>query len=159
MKKIIFAAFGLFLMSAYAQAQENLALNKTITASSEWARPANYGPDKAVDGDNKTRWSAIKGAAESWLQIDFGEKTKFSKVVVNGDYADRVAKYSIEVSDDGEKWKPVVKEVERECNQSKSSVWEATFKSVKKRYVRLFIHSSVSNGNPCEASICELEVY
>lgn len=103
MKKIIFAAFGLFLMSAYAQAQENLALNKTITASSEWARPANYGPDKAVDGDNKTRWSAIKGAAESWLQIDFGEKTKFSKVVVNGDYADRVAKYSIEVSDDGEK--------------------------------------------------------
>ena len=138
MKKIIFAAFGLFLMSAYAQAQENLALNKTITASSEWARPANYGPDKAVDGDNKTRWSAIKGAAESWLQIDFGEKTKFSKVVVNGDYADRVAKYSIEVSDDGEKWKP---------------------KSVKKRYVRLFIHSSVSNGNPCEASICELEVY
>ena len=24
----------------------------------------NYGPDKAVDGDNKTRWSAIKGAAE-----------------------------------------------------------------------------------------------
>lgn len=118
-------------MSAYAQAQENLALNKTITASSEWARPANYGPDKAVDGDNKTRWSAIKGAAESWLQIDFGEKTKFSKVVVNGDYADRVAKYSIEVSDDGEKWKPVVKEVERECNQSKSSVWEATFKSVK----------------------------
>ena len=66
---------------------------------------------------------------------------------------------STEVSDDGEKWKPVVKEVERECNQSKSSVWEATFKSVKKRYVRLFIHSSVSNGNPCEASICELEVY
>ena len=40
MKKIIFAAFGLFLMSAYAQAQENLALNKTITASSEWARQA-----------------------------------------------------------------------------------------------------------------------
>lgn len=44
MKKIIFAAFGLFLMSAYAQAQENLALNKTITASSEWGASGKLWP-------------------------------------------------------------------------------------------------------------------
>jgi mannan endo-1,4-beta-mannosidase len=76
----------------------NSALNQTATASN--IHSANYGPEKAVDGDPNTRWATSESPA--WVEVDFGEI-----IMVNGtrftDYGDRIRAYEIQYYD-GE-WK------------------------------------------------------
>lgn len=51
-----------------AAKRENLALGKTVTATTQ---EAAYMKEKAVDGDLTTRWGSLP-SGEAWLQVDLG---------------------------------------------------------------------------------------
>ena len=51
----------------------NLALNKSVTASSDVSgQYSHLSPDKIVDGDTGTRWSA-EASPIQWVVVDLGE--------------------------------------------------------------------------------------
>ncbi|HTF95195.1 MAG TPA: discoidin domain-containing protein [Cellvibrio sp.] len=79
-------------------AQTDLALNKTVTASTA-ALPASY----AVDGNGATRWGSAAGVDPSWLMVDLGSKQSLGSVVIDWEAAN-AASYKIEGSTDNKKW-------------------------------------------------------
>ena len=77
---------------------ENIAANKTVTASSEQAaNPASAATDGAM-----TRWSAADQAFPQWARIDLGTAKTLSKVAIDWySAASRAYKYKLEISTDG----------------------------------------------------------
>lgn len=120
---------------------KNKALNQIANASN--VHSANYGPEKAVDGNPNTRWATSESPA--WLEVDFGES-----VLVNGarfiDYNDRIRSYEIQVYDGA--WNTAFVGGDPDADQSD---W---FTAVSGSKVRLQVIDSVSNP-----SIWEFEAY
>jgi hypothetical protein len=82
------------------------ARNRPGTASSVWGDEYQYRPERAFDGDLRTRWSSKYGEKNSFLSVDLGRDMKISGVKVFWDGA-AARSYSIEVSADGINWQPV----------------------------------------------------
>ncbi|MFE3496115.1 discoidin domain-containing protein [Streptomyces sp. NPDC059175] len=84
----------------------NLASGASATASSsEWSLFTSYKPDRAVDGNTKTRW-ASGWSDDQWLRIDLGAPKPIRRVTLEWERAYAKA-YRIEVSDDGTNWRSV----------------------------------------------------
>ena len=82
---------------------QGLALGKPATASS--IDNPDRTPDKAVDGDDNTRWSSAY-QDEQWIQIDLGAGTSFDRVSMI--WESGFAKtFTIQASDDGSTWRDV----------------------------------------------------
>ncbi|MPY33112.1 glycoside hydrolase [Streptomyces adustus] len=80
----------------------DLALRQQATASTEESgHPASH----ATDGDPSTRWSSAY-EDHQWIQVDLGSARKFDRVAVVWETA-YPKTYTIQVSDDGEKWTDV----------------------------------------------------
>lgn len=64
---------------------------------------AQYGADKAVDGDMETRWACDSGVRSAWLEVDLGRPTAIGRAVVEQAYPElhRCRKYAIEYLQDG----------------------------------------------------------
>lgn len=76
--------------------QDNLALNKTASASSKYDNTAAYDASKAFDGNPATSWNAAKNtAAGQWLEIDLGAPATFNKVVLKTEL-DRILNYKLQ---------------------------------------------------------------
>lgn len=91
------------------------------------------GEDGAIDGDMETRWSAF---GPNWLTLDLGEEKEFSGVAIamwKGD--ERIFKFNIEVSNDGENWTTVLEGAENSGMTSDAEKFEFKEKA-KGRYVR-----------------------
>lgn len=74
----------------------NLALNKTVTASSYWDNQPDSKEQNAVDGDEDTCWNAGRdSSAGEWIEVDLGEPTTFNKVVLKSNL-DRICGYKIQ---------------------------------------------------------------
>lgn len=94
MKRVKKRAAGLLLaicmilscLPVSAAASDNLALNKTATAS-EVESGTSFTADKAVDGNSETRWATNRDTkaekTPQWLQIDFGSKVTFDTVDIS----------------------------------------------------------------------------
>ncbi|GAA2632605.1 hypothetical protein GCM10010399_76180 [Dactylosporangium fulvum] len=82
----------------------NIALNKTVTASSYQPTGTNGPqlPSYAVDGNYNTRW-ASEWVATAWIQVDLGSKQTFNKVFLAWEAAYATG-YQIQTSDDGNNW-------------------------------------------------------
>lgn len=90
-----------------------LDYNKPVTASSSLS---GHTPDKAVDEDVRTWWSAATGNPGEWLQVDMGGTSRIDAVQIN--FADEGSvtlgkstdayRYKIEQSADGQHWKVLV---------------------------------------------------
>lgn len=91
-----------------------VSLKKPATASS--SLDADHGPERAFDEDIRTSWAAATGALGEFLQVDFGKPCRIDSVQINFADVNSTAhgftkdsyRYAIEVSDDGESWKPLV---------------------------------------------------
>jgi hypothetical protein len=81
----------------------DLALNATATASSV-DDPGN-GPENAVDGDDKTRWSSAY-EDNQWIQLDLKAAATFDRIVLLWEQA-YAMNFTIQVSDDGTTWTDV----------------------------------------------------
>lgn len=91
------------------------------------------GEDGAIDGDMETRWSAF---GPNWLKLDLGSEQEMSGVAIamwKGD--ERVFKFDIEVSNDGENWTKVLTGAENSGMTSDAEQFNFE-KPVKGRYVR-----------------------
>ncbi|MGW3415285.1 discoidin domain-containing protein [Streptomyces sp. NPDC000888] len=131
-------------------ADNNLALNKPVTASSQSEQ--NF-PEKAVDGDLTTRWAQGLGLPDpSWIQVDLGKDTSVSGVVTTFELP-RGYKYRLEYSTDSATWSTL------DDHTSTNTVSSANFslpdEPVTARYLRLTVTGSSYNGG----SIYEIQVY
>ena len=90
-----------------------LDLKKPVTASSSLA---GHEPEKAVDEDIRTWWSAATGNPGEWLQVDMGTPRRINAVQIN--FADEGSdtlgaskdayRYVIEQSLDGRRWSSLI---------------------------------------------------
>ncbi len=82
----------------------SLTARAKATASNVYQQQAAYGPDKAVDGSDETRWATDPGVESAWLEVDLGQPLTFRRAVVKQAYPelDRVRKFAIEFFEEGE---------------------------------------------------------
>ncbi len=122
----------------------NLALGTECSAG--FAEAENTA-DKAVDGDDASRWSG-RGASEGqcWWQVDLGRIYNITEVDIRFENT-RITDYTISVSLDGDTWEPVVEKHENPDNLLMSYKFTA-----QARYLRI---SSLQNS----MSFYEFEVY
>lgn len=85
----------------------SLATGKKATASSTWPSPG-YEADKAVDGDENTRWGAAADARSGWLEVDLGCPMLVGQAVIKELGYHRTQKFAIECKN-GEGWKELAK--------------------------------------------------
>ncbi|XUL86247.1 discoidin domain-containing protein [Streptomyces galilaeus] len=131
-------------------ADNDLALNKTATASSE---SDGYAPAKAVDGDLSTRWAQGLGLPDpSWLQVDLGKDTAVSAVVTTFELPSGY-KYRLEYSTDGQNWSTFEDHTAESTTARTNYAFAAT--AVTARYLRLTVTGSSGNGG----SIYALQAY
>jgi hypothetical protein len=98
--------FSLYTLAVRSSAapSTDLALHKTATASSvsdTWGTP-----DKAVDGDNTTRWSS-EYADNQWLAVDLGSTQTFDRVEIAWESA-YALNFIVQTSSDGTTWDDAV---------------------------------------------------
>ncbi|MEW1773627.1 discoidin domain-containing protein [Streptomyces sp. NPDC086777] len=131
-------------------ADDDLALHKTATASSE---SDGYAPANAVDGDLSTRWAQGLGLPDpSWIQVDLGDATDVSSVAVTFEKAGGY-KYRLEYSTDGENWSLL--DDHTADNTTSATNYAFADHPVTARYLRLTVTGSSWNGG----SIYELQAY
>lgn len=103
-KKITPTHIGIGLLGKNAIPHQNLALNKTVNASSYYS--LDYRPSFAADDNNGTLWKpAHNDTGEEWLQIDLGKPTHIQTILTQFEYATWYYQYKIEYSNDGRNWK------------------------------------------------------
>jgi alpha-L-fucosidase len=86
-------------------ANPSLTTGRKAVASSIYQGNAQYGADKAVDGDLETRWASDSGIKSAWLEVDLGRPTVIGRAVIDQAFPElqRCRKYTIEYWQD-ERW-------------------------------------------------------
>ena len=123
----------------------NLAYGKPTTASSEQSSNGNYARN-AVDDDPSTKWVADGGTFPQWLQIDLGRAEGIGNFHLEWEESNAVAKYTIETSLDGVKWKT---RVDMSENNTPVTSFNEHAVEVEARYIRLNVLSMPSGGWAC----------
>ena len=81
----------------------SLALDRPARASNVFRKQENFGPDKAFDDDEATRWATDAGTETAWLEVDLGEPRTLSRALILEAYEGRVQAYALERFEQG-KW-------------------------------------------------------
>lgn len=112
-----------------ALGQTNLALNKTVTASSTQSGNVNA---NAVDGNTGTRWCATDGTVPQWVKVDLGASCNLTSTEVMWEKVG-VYKYKVETSPDNSVW---TQRVDRTTNTLSQQTFTDPF-IASARYVRI----------------------
>lgn len=118
------------LTDAERRARDGISVGKPVKASSNLDRDGATNPGAVVDGNTGTRWSSQFSDAE-WIAVDLGRPERVGKVVLDWEAAHARA-YAVEVSADGQTWKPVY-----ETDKGQGGSESITFSPVETRCVRL----------------------
>ena len=133
-----------------ARRRHNLAQGKPVVASSEVTDARGNCPARFVnDGKRSTRWSS-EFSDPQWIQIDLGEEHTIGRMVLVWETAYGQA-YRIEVSSDGENWRPVY-----ETETGRGGTERITFEPTQARYMRLY---GQRRGTQWGYSLWEIEVF
>lgn len=141
-----------------AAASDNLALNKTATAS-EVESGTSFTADKAVDGNSDTRWATNRDTkaekTPQWLRIDFGSTVTFDTVDISWEQVN-ILSYEIQVSDDASEgsWDTVYSRDSEPTMADESISLEAPASG---RYMRIYVTDF--GGDWASVSIYEVGVY
>jgi alpha-L-fucosidase len=103
---------------------------KHATASSVWG--AGYEADKALDGNEFTRWGADKQARSGWIEVDLGQEMQIDRAVIMELTHPRTQEFAIEYKA-GDQWKAL------HHGTTIAGAQEYRFTPVTARYVRLNI--------------------
>lgn len=84
----------------------SLTRRAKVTASNVFQNQPEYAPQKAVDGNEDTRWATDWGVKSAWLEVDFGEPKTFNRVLIKQAYPElqRIRNFRIEYFQDNQ-WK------------------------------------------------------
>jgi len=129
---------------------DNLALNKTMTASSTDTTSA---PARAVDGNVVSFWrSGAVNAANpvAWLYVDLGSAMTVGRAVVNWNQNYYAMQYEIQISNDAASWSVV-----HANDAGAAGRQEMSFTPASARYVRLYLKKNFK----ASYRVIELEVY
>src|SRR5690606_36645039 len=137
---------SLTFSSTAVNAQENIALNQPVTASSSQA--SKHAPELAVDGLSGTRWSSAF-EDDQWIAVDLGEVKPISGVNLHWQNSYAV-EYHIQVSNDGTTWNTVFTEKDGDGEV------DAITLNTTGRYVRMF---GVKRFTRYGFSLWEFEVF
>lgn len=133
----------------------NLALKKTATASG--SETATFAPDKAVDGDMKTRWSSPTSTTvdnQAWYMVDLGTIKNINNVKIAWEDA-YAKKYKLFISEDGTEFTEVYHQ-----EDGKGGTSNITFDMQRARYVKFQgIERRSDNQWIVAYSFFEFEVY
>lgn len=88
--------------SLFGKPGKNAVMVK-LTASSTQVSDKHY-PWKAIDGDEKTRWTANGAGQPAWLQLEFERLATVTSAEILWEQRNEWYHYKIETSLDGEKW-------------------------------------------------------
>ncbi len=109
-----------------------LTAHKPATASDVHGNNTNYGADKAVDGDENTRWATSDATRECWLQVDLEKPQSFSRVFIK-EFEPRITRFAIEYQTEDGAWQAAY------TGGKAGKNFTATFPPVTARFVRLHI--------------------
>ena len=84
--------------------EPSLTTHAKATASNVFGNQAEYGPDKAVDGRDDTRWATDASTTSAWLEVDLGRPMRFSRATIIQAFPElkRIRKFAIEYFRDGQ---------------------------------------------------------
>lgn len=108
-----------------------LSQGKKVTVSSQFNEPG-YNPERAVDGDLKTRWASDFAARSGWLAVDLGEEKEIGRVWISEIEWPETREFTIEIRQ-GDNWKEVAKGTTIGPDK------DITFAPVKARHVRVHV--------------------
>jgi len=89
-----------------AASETALSCGKPATASSTWG--AGLEADKAVDGDDESRWAAAPDTRSGWLEVDLGRDTVVGCAVIKELGLHRTEAFAVECKE-GDNWKELIK--------------------------------------------------
>jgi len=112
----------------------SLTTKAKATASNVYQKQADYGADRAVDGNRETRWAGDTGTTSAWLEVDLGQPRTFNRAVIKQAYAEleRVREFALEYLQAGQ-WKSCYR------GAKPGAKLTATFAPVTAQHVRLNI--------------------
>lgn len=149
MKKI-FLLLAAFLACSSILAQENIALGKKASASTEIDNNNTAG--KAVDGNTTgTRWESEHGLDEQWFELDLEGVYVISSIDIYWEGASAET-YDVKVSPDGNDWQTI----ESVTNTQGKRTDNIDGKQSVARYIRLDLHTRTTGYG---FSIYEMEVF
>lgn len=155
-----------FEVMGYKLFKGNVAEGKETKASAVENNNSNWGANKVVDGDktsDDSRWSSPtmpvipNNDSHQWVYIDFGKNLDIESAKIHWYKKAFAEDYSIEVSDDGKKWREV-KKVTHDSGNDMNMVDEILFDNKENaRYLRVYIRERNANAYN-NVSIREIEV-
>nr|QBI59824.1 chitosanase [Paenibacillus barengoltzii] len=128
----------------------NLALNKTAVSST--MEGVGFEPDKAIDGNQMTRWASREGTDPEWIYVDLGAVHQITGVKLRWEVA-YAKRYKIEISTDSgapEHWQEVYS-----TSSGDGGLDEIPLSPQPARYVRMY---GIERGTPYGYSLYEFEV-
>jgi len=120
------------LLTPLAVTSVSLTKGAAATASNIFRQQTEYGPDKAVDGNDETRWACDSGTTNAWLALDLGHPVKFSRAALAEAFPERVQKFELQWLD-GAEWKTFC------TGKTIGEYWTRRFEPITARQVRLKI--------------------
>lgn len=137
--------YGLTGVSADSCSNVNIALNKTVTASSV---DGAFNAANAVDGNAATRWSSAFSDPQ-WISIDFGRRYDFCNIHLLWEAA-FARDFKIQVSEDNLSWTTVINISGNASPENYLPV------NTSGRYVRML---GTTRATPYGYSLWEFEVF
>ncbi|MFE2037956.1 discoidin domain-containing protein [Streptomyces scopuliridis] len=140
---------------AAAAASVNLALGRTLTASSF---TEVYGPGNANDGNKASYWESRNNAFPQWIQADLGSSVRVNQVVLRlpDGWGARDQTLKIQGSDNNSAFTDLTASKAYTFNAAGGQAVTIPFDAVTTRYVRVLI--TANTGQP-GGQLSELEIY
>ena len=127
---------------------------KKATASNVWrGMTKELGADKAIDNNPSTRWAVNHGVDQATLELDLGQPSKISTIMIDERAYEKVAKFVLEYKD-GNEWKKILE------GTTIGNSYAKDFPPVTAQYVRLkTLDCSGNTGGPTfwEVSLGEVQ--
>ncbi|WP_411113023.1 discoidin domain-containing protein [Streptomyces sp. 029-5] len=140
---------------AAAAASVNLALGRTLTASSF---TEVYGPGNANDGNKASYWESRNNAFPQWIQADLGSSVRVNQVVLRlpDGWGARSQTLKIQGSENNSAFTDLTASKAYTFNAAGGQAVTIPFDAVTTRYVRVLI--TANTGQP-GGQLSELEIY
>lgn len=136
------------IYGAYANPAIKLAADATVTASS--TEKEMHSPEKAADGNAKTRWASKPGDAE-WIMLDLGKANTVGEIRLDWETA-AGKEYTIQFSLDGNNFTNVFHVIDGKPGDSKI----IRIKPQKTRFIRI---QGIKRATQFGYSLWEIRVY
>jgi len=149
-QKVITTHKGVNPVRATAAKRTNLAFAKKAADSSSSSKMTEG--KFAIDHNYSTRWLALAGDSEPWLEIDLGKEMDFDICEIKFEYAARSYKYKIETSNDSMTWEDFA----IKSNDEPAGSPRIHKKESKARYLRISFELGEDSQRP---GIWELAIY